>query len=84
MTEAGFANPYVTPRMVYADESRPALVDGFPRHTFTAMVKGVRSPVADAGLMDLETFDQGIMDLYKAAEPGGTFCYTFFKGQAVK
>ena len=84
MTQVGFTNPYVTPRIVYADESRPKLVEGFTRNTFIAMVKGVRDLVAKEGLMDLKTFDQGIRDLYQTAEPGGTFCYTFFKGQAVK
>ena len=84
MVQAGFGNPYVTPRMVYADDSRPALVEGFTRNTFTAMVKGIRDKAVDMKLIDLKTFDQGIRDLYQTAEPGGTFCYTFFKAQAVK
>jgi hypothetical protein len=70
--------------MVYVDDSRPALVEGFTRNTFTAMVEGVRGRVMDEKLTELETFDQGVKDLYRTAEPGGTFCYTFFKGQAVK
>ncbi len=84
MVQAGFPSPYVTPRMVYVDDSRPALVEGFTRNTFTAMVEGVRGRVMDEKLTELETFDQGVKDLYRTAEPGGTFCYTFFKGQAVK
>ena len=84
MVEAGFEEPYVTPRMVYADDSRPALMEGFTRNTFTAMVEGVRDSVAEGDLLDLATFDRGIRDLRRAGEPGGTFCYTFFKGQAVK
>jgi SAM-dependent methyltransferase len=84
MLQAGFTDPYVTPRMVYADDSRPALMEGFTRNTFTAMVEGVRHKLADETLIDQETFDQGIRDLHRTAEPGGTFCYTFFKGQAVK
>jgi ubiquinone/menaquinone biosynthesis C-methylase UbiE len=84
MVQAGFTNPYVTPRIVYVDDSRPALVEGFTKNTFTAMVGGVRDKVVDEKFIDLETFDQGIKDLYRTAEPGGTFCYTFFKGQAVK
>ena len=84
MVHAGFTNPYVTPRMVYADESRPTLVEGFTRNTFIAMIKGVRDLVSEEKLMDLKTFDQGIRDLYQTAGPGGTFCYTFFKAQAVK
>jgi len=84
MVQAGFTDPYVTPRMLYADDSRPALVEGFTRNTFTPMVEGVRDKVATEKLIDLKTFDQGIRDLHRTAEPGGTFCYTFFKGQAVK
>jgi len=84
MVQAGFSDPYVTPRMVYADGSRPALVEGFTRNTFTAMVEAVRSRIMDEKFIDLKTFDQGIKDLYRTADPGGTFCYTFFKGQAVK
>ncbi|MGD8353871.1 MAG: class I SAM-dependent methyltransferase [Pseudomonadota bacterium] len=84
MIKAGFQKPYVTPRVVYADESRPALAEGFTRNTFTAMVKGVREKVIEGNLMDISMFDQGIRDLYRTAEPGGTFNYTFFKAQAVK
>jgi SAM-dependent methyltransferase len=84
LVQAGFTDSHVTPRMVYVDDSRPALVEGFTRNTFTAMVEGVRDKVVDEKLMDLETFDQGIRDLYQTAQPGGTFCYTFFKGWGVK
>jgi len=76
---AGYADVMVSPRMVYADSSRPGLVDGFTRKTFTAMIEGVRRAAIDAGLCDDSLFDQGIADLYKTAEDDGTFCYTFFK-----
>lgn len=36
-----------------------------------------------AGMIDAETFDAGIRDLYRSAEDDGVFCYTFFKGTAV-
>ena len=84
MMRAGFKNPYVTPRIVYIDESRPALVEGFIKNTFTAMVKEMRDRSIDQKLIDKTTFDQGIKDLYRTAKPGGTFCYTFFKAQVVK
>ena len=84
MVQAGFGDPYVTPRVIYANGSRPALVKGFTRNTFIAMVEGVRHKLTDETLIDQKTFDQGIKDLHRTAEPGGTFCYTFFKGQAVK
>jgi SAM-dependent methyltransferase len=83
LVAAGFKSPRVSPRMVYADASRPSLVDGFIRKTFTAMVEGVRGPAVDAGLVRPGDFDQGILDLHRTAEPDGVFCYTFFKGSAV-
>ena len=69
--------------MVYVDASRPDLVDGFTRRTFTAMIEGVREPAIENGLISAERFDEGIADLYRTAEPDGTFCYTFFKATAV-
>ncbi len=83
MVEAGLADVRVSPRMVYVDASRPALVDGFTRNTFTAMVQGVREPAIAAGLMDAAAFDRGIAGLLRAAEDDGVFCYTFFKGVGV-
>ncbi len=81
---AGFAQVRVSPRMVYADESRPHLVEGFTRKTFTAMIEGVRAAALAAGLAEEEVFDAGIRDLHRTAGPGGVFCYTFFKALAVK
>jgi len=79
LCEAGYREVRVSPRVVYADASRPALVDGFIRKTFTAMIEGVRGAALEAGLVDAETLDRGIADLYATAGEGGTFCYTFFK-----
>lgn len=84
LCQAGFASIGVSPRMVYVDDSRPALVDGFTRKTFTAMIEGVRKPALAAGLIDATTFDQGINELYRTTEADGVFCYTFFKAVAVK
>jgi trans-aconitate methyltransferase len=81
---AGFDAVQVSPRMVYVDDSRPRFVDGFTRNTFTAMIAGVRDQALAAGLLDGATFDAGIRDLSRTAEGGGVFCYTFFKGTAVK
>ena len=82
--EAGFAQVRVSPRMVYVDSSKPSLVDGFTKKTFTAMIEGVRQPALAAGLATAGDFDNGVADLYRTAEPGGVFCYTFFKARAVK
>ena len=68
--------------MVYVDGSRPGLIDGFTRRTFTAMIEGVREPAVAAGLLDTDAFDAGVRDLHRTAADDGTFSYTFFKGVA--
>jgi hypothetical protein len=64
------------------DSSRPDLVEGFSKNTFIAMVEGVREQAISLGLVDHESWDKGIADLYRATEADGTFCYTFFKATA--
>ena len=80
LISAGFAGVQVSPRMVYVDASRPALVEGFTRQTFTAMVEGVKDAALGRGMMTKEEWDQGIAALYRTCAPDGVFCYTFFKG----
>ena len=84
VSEAGLESVHVSQRMVYVDSSKPALVDGFTRKTFTAMVEGIREPAIANGLMSAADFDRGIADLYRSAQKDGTFCYTFFKATARK
>ena len=84
LTQAGFAQPQVEPRMVYVDGSRPDLIEGFSRNTFIAMVRGVREQAIDQGLIEAAAWDQGVSDLERAATSGGTFCYTFFRAQAMQ
>ena len=84
LVQAGYRDVHVSPRMVYADASRPALVDGFTRKTFTAMVEGIGEQAVGQGLMDEEGWAAGIKDLYRAAEDDGTFCYTFFKAVGLR
>ena len=84
MVEAGLEAVYVSPRMVYVDSSRPDLVDGFTRKTFTAMIEGVRESAIATGITDPEAFDAGVRDLHRTAEADGVFCYTFFKGVGEK
>ncbi len=76
---AGFQGICVSPRMVYVDHSKPELVDGFTRRTFTAMVEGVRESAIASNMITPDFFDQGVKDLYRTCEPDGVFCYTFFK-----
>lgn len=84
LVDAGFAGVRVRPRMVYADSSRPELVDGFTRKTFTAMIAGVRDTAVAAGLTDPQRFDAGLRALERTTGADGVFCYTFFKGVAQK
>ncbi|GAB6285524.1 MAG: hypothetical protein STSR0009_17250 [Methanoregula sp.] len=70
--------------MVYVDASRPALVEGFTKQTFTAMVEGVQSEALEQEMISETEWDAGIVDLYRTCEPEGTFCYTFFKGTGIK
>ena len=81
---AGYGDVRVSPRMVYVDSSRPDLVEGFTRQTFTAMVEGVRDEVLEQGLMEREAWERGIRALRRTCEPDGVFCYTFFKATARK
>ncbi|MDT0345789.1 methyltransferase domain-containing protein [Streptomyces litchfieldiae] len=83
LSAAGYAEVVVRPRTVYADRTRPALVEGFTRNTFIAMVEAVRDEALTAGLMTRTDLDRGIADLRRTAEDGGTFHYTFVKGHAV-
>lgn len=84
LSAAGFEAVRVSPRMVYVDDSRPDLVEGFSKNTFIAMVEGVRDAALSLGLMDAPAWERGISDLYRATECDGTFCYTFFKATGRK
>lgn len=75
----------VSPRIVYADSSKPELVDGFVRKTIIPMVEGVEKQALELKLIDKASWDKGISDLNKVADsPDGTFCYNFFKGTGIK
>jgi ubiquinone/menaquinone biosynthesis C-methylase UbiE len=84
LCQAGFNSVRVSPRMVYVDSSKPGLVDGFTKKTFTAMIEGVREQAIKTGLIEQNIFEKGIKDLYRTAEQDGVFCYTFFKAIGIK
>jgi len=84
LRQADFCEVHVSPRLVYADASRPALVEGFTRKTFTAMIAGVREAAIGQGLATPEAFDRGLADLLRTTAADGVFCYTFFKAMGVK
>lgn len=84
LCQAGFNSVRVSPRMVYVDSSKPELVDGFTKKTFTAMIEGVREQAIKSGVIEHNIFEKGIRDLYRTAETDGVFCYTFFKANGNK
>ena len=84
VSAAGYQEVRISPRMVYVEASRPELVEGFTKLTFTAMVEGVGVQVLEEGLMSRDAWERGIAALYRTAEPDGVFCYTFFKATARK
>lgn len=83
LSGAGYRQVTVRPRTVYADQTRPELVDGFTRNTFIAMVESVGTDAIAAGLTTEAEWRHGIEDLRRTAQDGGTFHYTFFKAHAV-
>jgi len=84
LNSIGFSDISVSPRMIYIDASRPQLVEGFIKNTFTAMIEGVGEKAIQHGIIDSLTFEKGIKDLYRTAESDGVFSYTFFKGFGTK
>jgi len=80
LLDSGFKNCKVSPRMVYVDSSKPDFVEGFTKNTFTAMIEGIKEKVHKNAIMDPESFDRGVQDLYRTTQRDGIFCYTFFKG----
>jgi ubiquinone/menaquinone biosynthesis C-methylase UbiE len=79
LSRAGYNSVRVSPRLVYVDGSKPELIDGFTKKTFTAMIEGVRESALKTKIVKQDLFDRGISDLYRTAEDDGVFCYTFFK-----
>jgi SAM-dependent methyltransferase len=84
LSRAGYSEVRVSPRMVYVDRSRPELVEGFTKLTFTAMVEGIGDTVRQKRLMEPGAWERGIAALCRTAEADGVFCYTFFKATARK
>ncbi len=84
LAAAGLGSVHVEPRTVYADATRPGLVDGFVHRTFTAMIADIEDAAVDAGWVTRATFAEGIAGLRRCTEPDGAFAYTFFKAVGVR
>ncbi|WAC04735.1 MAG: methyltransferase domain-containing protein [Methanoregula sp.] len=83
LADAGFVDVKVSPRQTYASPGIPHSSEAVKK-IFIAMIEGVKKQAVEGGLSDPETWDKGIRDLYRTTEPGGMFCYTFFKAAGVK
>ncbi len=81
--DAGFTRIRASPRPVFADGNIPR-ASGAVKRIFIAMIEGVKGEALARGKVDSETWERGIRDLYRTTEPGGSFCYTFFKAVGVK
>ncbi len=81
--DAGFTRIRASPRPVFADGNIPRASEAV-KNIFIAMIEGVKDEALARGKVDRETWERGIRDLYRTTEPGGSFCYTFFKAVGVK
>lgn len=85
LQSAGFENVRVSPRMVYADKSRPVMQHQFVLQTIVPMVEGIRIEALAKSLMSPIEWEKGVADLRETGlSSKGTFCYTFFKASAKK
>lgn len=84
LAQAGYETVRVRPCTVYADGTRPELVEGFTRSTFIAMIESVRDDALAAALITETDWDRGIADLRRTADDDGTFHYTFFKATGTR
>ncbi|MEL6539067.1 MAG: methyltransferase domain-containing protein, partial [Bacteroidota bacterium] len=83
LSKAGFEAVEVMPRPVYVDASKPELVEGFIKQTFTAMIQGITEEAVAKQVLSPAELEEGIQALLRTAE-GGTFNYTFFKAKGCK
>lgn len=85
LVAAGFRGVEVSPRMVYADVSRPGAMESFVEKTIVPMVEGVKEQALELGLVDAFNWERGVENLKAIARsPEGSFCYTFFKAVGVR
>ena len=77
LADAGFAEVQVDPRQVYVDASRPEMVEGFIKNTFTAMISGIKEEAISKKVITAVEMEDGIRDLMKTTEEGTFWLYFF-------
>ena len=80
----GFGQIQVSPRQVYVDDSKPKLVDGFIRNTFTAMIQGIAEDAIAEQIIDGTTMKRGIEALLNTAAGGGRLAIPFSRRQLTR
>ncbi|MEO0333309.1 MAG: SAM-dependent methyltransferase, partial [Bacteroidota bacterium] len=83
LSEAGYSTIAVSPRQIYVDGSKPKLVEGFIKNTFTAMIQGMSEDLLSEEILTKSDLQEGIQGLLRTAESDGVFSYTFFKAIAI-
>lgn len=82
---ASFKQVRVRPAAIYCDPSRPEWMDGFVDKTICGMLRGIEDEVLARGMMGEADWRKGFNDILAIRDSvDGSFCYTFFKGVAVR
>jgi ubiquinone/menaquinone biosynthesis C-methylase UbiE len=84
LSSANYKEVHVSPRMVYADESLPVMVEGFTKKTFNAMIEGIKEQAINEKMIEEKEWNKGISALFRTSQKNGVFCYTFFKAVGIK
>jgi ubiquinone/menaquinone biosynthesis C-methylase UbiE len=84
LSSVNYKEVHVSPRMVYADESLPVMVEGFTKKTFNAMIEGIKEQAINEKMIEEKEWNKGISALFRTSQKNGVFCYTFFKAVGIK
>ncbi|TRO47971.1 methyltransferase domain-containing protein [Candidatus Bathyarchaeota archaeon] len=84
LSSASYKEVHVSPLMVYADESLPAMVEGFTKKTFNAMIEGIKEQAINEKMIEEKEWNEGVSDLFRTSQKNSVFCYTFFKAVGIK
>lgn len=85
LEQSGYQVKNVLPKWIYADSSKPELLDGVVNRIIVPMVESAKEQVLRDGILQKDIWDKGLKDLSEVGvNSSGTFFYTWFKGVALK
>ena len=85
LEQSGYQVENVSPRWIYADYSKPELLDGVVNRIIVPMVESAKEQVLRDGILQEDIWNKGLKDLSEVGvNEKGTFFYTWFKGIALK